>query len=33
VVVRGKRVDLSAEGFGVELWAGSIRLASPPPAR
>lgn len=25
VVVRGKRVDLGAEGFGPELWAASIR--------
>lgn len=26
VVVRGKRVDLSAEGHGIELWAGSVRV-------
>jgi hypothetical protein len=27
VAVRGKLVDLSAEGFGKELWIGSIRKA------
>jgi hypothetical protein len=30
VVVRGKRVDLTAEGFGPELWAASIRRYKPP---
>jgi hypothetical protein len=27
VVVRGKLIDLSGEGFGEELWIGSIRTA------
>jgi hypothetical protein len=27
VIVRGKLVDLSNEGFGQELWIGSIQMA------
>ena len=34
VTVRGKLVDLSDEGFGPELWIGSIRAqANDPPRR
>jgi hypothetical protein len=28
VEVRGKRIDLRSEGYGVEVWAASIRLAA-----
>lgn len=30
VVVVGKRIDLTAEGFGPELWVGSVARAAPP---
>ena len=34
VAVRGKLVDLSEEGFGLELWVGTIRAkANDPPRR
>jgi hypothetical protein len=29
VVVRGKRVDLTSEGYGPELWIGALRRAEP----
>lgn len=33
VVARGKRVDLTSEGFGPELWIASIRRRGPPLGR
>ena len=30
VVVRGKRVDLTSEGYGPELWIGALRRLLPP---